>query len=162
MLTTSYYVYKGYYRLLGLSSQCNSRVHSISNMTPTMTTLYASYAEITGILSDYFDGLYHSDTSKLSKVFHRMAHYACVTDGVFQRLTMDEYFPMVDRRASPASRSELRNDRIVSIEFGGPVTAFARAECSIGPKFFTDFLTFVFVDGRWQIISKVFHYDIRE
>ena len=127
-----------------------------------MTTIDAGYTEIAVVLSDYFDGLYHSDTSKLSKVFHRMAHYVCVTGGIFQRRTMDEYFTMVDRRPSPASRSELRNDRIVSIEFGGPVTAFARVECSIGPKFFTDFLTFVFVDGHWQIISKVFHYDIRE
>lgn len=127
-----------------------------------MTTMDAGYAEIAGVISDYFDGLYHSDTSKLSRVFHRMGHYVCVTDGTFQRLTMDEYFTMVDRRPSPASRCESRNDRIVSIEFGGPVTAFARAECSIGPKFFTDFLTFVFVDGRWQIISKVFHYDIRK
>lgn len=127
-----------------------------------MTTMDAGYAEITEILSDYFDGLYHSDTSKLSNIFHRMAQYVCATDGIFQHLTMDEYFTMVDRRPSPASRSELRNDRIVSIEFGGPVTAFARAECSIGPKFFTDFLTFIFVDGRWQIISKVFHYDIHE
>jgi len=32
---------------------------------------------------------------------------------------------------------------------------------TIGPKFFTDLLTFVFVEGRWQIISKVFHFDLR-
>ena len=127
-----------------------------------MTTMDSGYAEIVGVILDYFDGLHHSDTSKLSKVFHHMAHYVCVTDGIFQRLAMDEYYPMVNRRPSPASKGESRNDHIVSIEFGGPVTAFARAECSIGPKFFTDFLTFVFVDGRWQIISKVFHYDIRE
>ena len=120
------------------------------------------YGEVTRVLSDYFDGLYHSDTATLSKVFHPLAHYVCVTDGTFQRLTMDEYFPIVDRRPAPANRAELRHDRIVSIEFAGPVTARARVECSIGPKFFTDFLTFVFIDGRWQIISKVFHYDIRE
>jgi hypothetical protein len=42
------------------------------------------------------------------------------------------------------------------------VTALARVECSIAEKFFTDLLTFVFVDGRWQIIAKVFHFDVRE
>lgn len=26
---------------------------------------------------------------------------------------------------------------------------------------FTDLLSLVFVDGRWQIIAKVFHYDIK-
>ena len=52
-------------------------------------------------------------------------------------------------------------DQIVSIEFAGPVTALARVNCSIGERFFTDLLSFVFVDGRWQIIAKVFHYDLR-
>jgi len=32
----------------------------------------------------------------------------------------------------------------------------------LGPKFFTDLLTLIFVDGRWQIISKVFHFDLRD
>ena len=73
---------------------------------------------------------------------------------------MDEYFPIVDARPSPASRGEARRDRILSIEFAGPVTAFARVECAIAPKFFTDFLTLVKLDGRWQIIAKVFHYEL--
>ncbi len=120
------------------------------------------YVDVMSVLSDYFDGLYHGDTSKLAKVFHPMANYVCVTDGTFVRLTMDEYFPIVDQRPSPASRNEPRCDRIVSIEFAGPVTAVARVECCIGPKLFTDFLTFIFINGRWQVISKVFHYDLRE
>ena len=120
------------------------------------------YVDVMSVLSNYFDGLYHCDTSKLSKAFHPMAQYVCVTDGTFLRLTMDEYFPIVDQRPSPASRNEPRHDRIVSIEFAGPVTALARVECSIGPKFFTDFLTCIFINERWQIISKVFHYDLRE
>lgn len=119
------------------------------------------YEEVTSVLSDYFDGLYNGDTSRLSRVFHPMAHYMCATDGALQQLRMDEYFPIVERRPSPASRNEPRHDRIVSIEFAGPVTAFARAECSIGAKFFTDFLTMVFLDGQWKIVSKVFHYDLR-
>jgi hypothetical protein len=41
------------------------------------------------------------------------------------------------------------------------VTALARVNCSIAERFFTDLLSFVFVDGRWQIIAKVFHYDLR-
>jgi hypothetical protein len=120
------------------------------------------YAALTKVLSDYFDGLYHSDTKILSRVFHPRALYACATDGTLLHLGMDQYFPVVDKRPSPASRDEKRNDRIVSIEFAGPVTALARVECSIAEKFFTDLLTFVFVDGRWQIIAKVFHFDVRE
>ena len=75
---------------------------------------------------------------------------------------MAEYFPIVDQRPSPASRGQARRDRILSIELAGPVTAFARVECAIAPRFFTDFLTLVQLDGRWQIVSKVFHFDVVE
>jgi Putative lumazine-binding len=126
-------------------------------MEAHMTTPYDEIVEVLGV---YFDGLYHSDTKRLGRVFHPKAIYACATEGKLLHLGMDEYFPIVDKRPSPASRNEVRRDRIVSIEFAGPVTAFARVECAIGPKFFTDLLTFVRIDGRWRIISKVFHFDI--
>jgi 4-oxalocrotonate tautomerase len=121
----------------------------------------ARYQALTEVLSDYFDGLYYSDTQRLARVFHPQARYACATGGTLLHLGMDEYFPIVDKRPSPASRNEPRADQIVSIEFAGPVTAFARVNCAIGERFFTDFLTFVLLDGRWQIMSKVFHYDLQ-
>lgn len=127
-----------------------------------MDERYAAVVEALGI---YFDGLYHSDTERLAKVFHPHALYVTATEGATANggplvLTMAEYFPVVDRRPSPASRGEARQDRIIAIEFAGPVTAFARVECAITPKVFTDLLTLIFVEGRWQIIAKVFHYGL--
>ncbi|NNH70076.1 nuclear transport factor 2 family protein [Nocardia uniformis] len=119
-------------------------------------------AQVRAALQLYFDGLYHSDTSLLGKIFHPQAIYATATEGSLTRLTMDEYFPIVDARPAPAARGAARRDRIVSVDFAGPVTALARVECAIGPKRFTDLLTIVHVDGRWQIIAKVFHFDIEE
>ncbi|RYD15270.1 MAG: nuclear transport factor 2 family protein [Lysobacteraceae bacterium] len=120
------------------------------------------FDDVASVLADYFDGLYHGDTSRLRRVFHPAAQYACATDGVLLQLRMDAYFPIVERRPSPASRGEPRRDRIVSIEFAGPVTALARVECAIAPKSFTDLLTLVKLDGRWQIIAKVFHYELED
>jgi 4-oxalocrotonate tautomerase len=120
------------------------------------------FAAITPALSAYFDGLYDGDTRKLRQIFHPQAIYACATEEKFIRLSMDEYFPIVDRRPTPASRGEQRRDAIVSIELAGPATAFVHAKCAIGPKLFSDFLTLVLVEGRWQIIAKVFHYDLQE
>jgi hypothetical protein len=121
-----------------------------------------SYPDVADVLSMYFDGLYHSDTTRLRNVFHPRAQYVCATEGTLTHRTMEDYFRVVDQRPSPASRGEGRTDSIVSIEFAGPVTAFARAHCAIGSKYFTDLLTLIHIDGRWQIISKVFHFDIRE
>ncbi len=121
-----------------------------------------AYAAVTEVLETYFEGLYRSDTDRLRAVFHPQAQYVCATEVPLNHLTMDAYFPVVDARPSPASRGEARVDTIVSIEFAGPVTAFARVNCAIGPQYFTDFLTLIFVEGRWQIIAKVFHFDIRD
>ena len=127
--------------------------HQSVDATPPFDALVA-------VLGVYFDGLYFSDSARLRTVFHPSAIYACVTDGTLLHLQMPEYFAVVDKREAPASRGDARQDRIVSIEFAGPVTALARVECAIAPKHFTDLLSFIYLDGRWQIISKVFHYDL--
>ena len=104
----------------------------------------------------YFDGLYHSDTQRLRQVFHPQAIYACVVDGQLLHYTMDQYFPIVDQRPSPASRAQQRQDRVISIEILGATTAVARVECAVAPKQFQDVLSFLYLDGRWQIMAKVF------
>ena len=119
----------------------------------------ADFAGVAGVLATYFDGLYHSDTQRLAQVFHPRAQYVCVTDGTLLYRDMAEYFPVVDARPAPASRGEQRRDEIVSIDFAGPVTARAVVRCAIGTRSFTDFLTLIHLDGRWQVISKVFHYE---
>ncbi|WP_419904602.1 nuclear transport factor 2 family protein [Kiloniella sp.] len=122
-----------------------------------MSSAYLAVEEAIGL---YFDGLYHCDLDLLAKVFHPKAHYVCATEEFLMYLTMEEYFPIVSRRQSPASRGELRRDKILSISFAGPNTAQVTLNCAIGEKFFTDFLSLILVDGRWQIISKVFHFDL--
>ena len=114
---------------------------------------------LTALLRDYFDGLYFSDTQRLRRVFHPQAVYATATEGTPLILRMDEYFAVVDKRPSPASRGDARTDRIVAIDFVGPVTALAKVQCSIRPKHFTDLLTLIRVEGRWQVIAKVFHFE---
>ena len=118
------------------------------------------FAAIAAVMQRYFEGLHHSDTQRLRQVFHPAALYASATEGALRHLTMDAYFPVVDARPSPASLGQSRADRVLRIEFAGPVTALAVVECRIAPKRFTDLLTLVFVDGRWQIISKVFHFEL--
>ncbi len=98
------------------------------------------FAAIVEVLQGYFDGLYRSDTNILKQVFHPKALYATATNGSLLELDMERYFPVVDKRPSPESRGEERADRILSIEFAGPVTALAKVQCAIGEKAFTDLL----------------------
>ncbi|MFJ5549450.1 nuclear transport factor 2 family protein [Streptomyces sp. NPDC093225] len=121
----------------------------------------AADAAVRRVLAAYFDGLHHGDTAVLAGVFHPEAVYATASEGTLLRLTMPEYFPVVAAREPPAARREARRDLVVSVEFAGPVTALARVECSMGPRRYTDFLTLLLLDGRWQVIAKVFHFETR-
>lgn len=121
-----------------------------------------AFAAVTGVLETYFDGLYHADIESLGAAFHPKAIYATADEVPLLYRTMDEYFPVVAKRVSPASRDEPRRDVIDTIEFAGENTAFARVRCSIGNKDFVDFLTLVRTDGAWRIMAKIFHFTERE
>jgi hypothetical protein len=115
-----------------------------------------AFNDVLHVITTYFDSLYECDVEKLGSVFHPKALYATADECPFLHRSMEEYFPVVAARQSPASRGEPRRDYVDEIQFAGENTAFARVRCSIGERDFVDFLTLVRVDGRWQIIAKVF------
>lgn len=119
-----------------------------------------NYTQISSLMQQYFDGLYHSNTELLTNVFHPQARYSTVSSGELVNLSMPEYFEVVSHRQSPSSKGQQRCDEVLAIEFIGPTTALVKARCVIVPKHFTDLLNLIYVDGKWQIISKVFHYHI--
>lgn len=73
---------------------------------------------------------------------------------------MAEYFPIVKSRISPASKNQLRQDKVVSINLIHDLLAIVHVECVIEPKYFYDALTFTLDDDQWKIISKVFSYQL--
>ena len=113
-------------------------------------------------LQTYFDGLHEGDTAKLGRVFHDVSHLFSVTDGTLADMPRAQWFEMVRSRPSAQSRDLPRNDWVVQIDRSSPTTAFAKVQCQIPPRYFTDYLTLLKVDGRWQVIAKAFHTVTRE
>ena len=112
-------------------------------------------------LQTYFDGLYNGDTDKLGAIFHDVSHLFSVTDGKLNDLPREQWFDMVRKRGSAASQGLERKDFIVHIDRSSPTTAFAKVQCQIPPRYFTDYLTFVKLADGWKIVSKTFHTDSR-
>ncbi|MCW5747578.1 MAG: nuclear transport factor 2 family protein [Alphaproteobacteria bacterium] len=120
--------------------------------------MQSEIAEIEKTLRIYFDGLYEGHTGKLGEAFHPLSHlYALGPDGSVADMPRADWFKAVESRPSAKSKGDERRDRIVSIDFNGPVTAFAKVECQLPPRYFTDYLTLLKVDGRWQVIAKAYH-----
>jgi hypothetical protein len=110
----------------------------------------------------YLDGLYEGDTDKLGKAFHEGSHLYSMHEGGVSDLPRGKWFDLVKSRPSAKSRGLKRTDRIVSIDLSGPETAFIKLECSLHPRYFTDYLTLLKLKDGWRVVSKTFRTDIRE
>ncbi len=116
----------------------------------------ASYGEILAVLQDYFDGFYASDVDKLKGVFHPECHLISATGGPLLNDPMDAVYARVAGRTPPAAENQKRLDRVLSVDKSGPEAALAKVQIAIGPRLYTDYLNFLRIDGRWQIISKIY------
>jgi hypothetical protein len=110
----------------------------------------------------YLDGLYEGDTGKLAQAFHEVSHLYAMDKGGVADMPRAQWFDLVKSRPSAKSRGLKRTDRIVSIDFSGPETAFVKLECSIHPRYFTDYLSLLKLEGGWKVVSKTYRTDVRE
>ena len=118
-------------------------------------------AEVEKVVWTYLDGLYEGDTSKLGAAFHEVSHLYSAGENGVSDLPRAAWFDMVQSRPSPKSKGLQRTDRIVSIDFAGPETALVKVECSIHPRYFTDYLTLLKLKDGWRIVSKTFRADTK-
>ncbi|MCP4620257.1 MAG: nuclear transport factor 2 family protein [Bradyrhizobium sp.] len=116
--------------------------------------------EIRAALSDYFDVVYWGDISKINKIYHPAARLYCASGDQFTTMSVEEYAKLVQGRESPAQKGEERQDVIEKIEMLAPTMARARVRERMHPKLFTDELIFLFVDKKWSIVAKAWHYDL--
>lgn len=112
--------------------------------------------DIETALQTYLDGLYEGDAGKLAATFHETSALTHESGGTLTVVPRAEWLAAVEARPSPRSQNLPRHDEIVTIDQSSPTTAFAKVKCAIPPRFFTDYLSLVKIDGRWKVAQKVF------
>jgi hypothetical protein len=118
-------------------------------------------AEIQRAAQTYLDALYEGDADKLASVFHPTSALTYEQDGKLVVLPRDQWLQAVRERGAPKSKGRSRHDEILEIHQSGPTTAFVKLKCAIPPRFFTDYLSFLKIDGRWVVAQKIFATEIR-
>lgn len=113
-------------------------------------------------VKDYLDAIYEGDADKIERVFHKSSALTSVDGGVVKIVPRDEWVTVMRGRASPAARGLSRHDHVLQIDLASATTAFVKLHCAIPPRFFTDYLSFLKIDGRWQVAQKVFAVETRE
>ncbi len=116
---------------------------------------------IEATIQTYFDGLYEGDTDKLASVFHETSSLTWDQEGKLMAISRDAWLQSVRERPSSKSKELDRDDAILIIDQSGPTTAFVKVKCQIPPRYFTDYLSLIKVDGHWQIVQKVYAFEVR-
>ena len=110
----------------------------------------------------YFDGLYEGDVEKLASVFHPTSILTFEQDGKLVELPRDKWLDGVRSRPSSKAKGLAREDAILHLDQSGPTTAFVKVKRQIPPRYFTDYLSFVKIDGVWKVAQKVFATEVRK
>jgi hypothetical protein len=118
--------------------------------------------DIEAVVQTYLDGLYEGDVDKLAAAFHPTSSLTYEENGVLTPLPRDRWLEAVRERPSPKARGLPRQDRILQIDQASPTAAFVKLQCAIPPRYFTDYLSLLKVEGRWQVAQKVFATERRE
>ena len=111
---------------------------------------------IEAVVQLYLDGLYEGDVGKLAHAFHETSALTWEQDGVVSVMPRVAWLEAVGGRPSPKSRDLPRSDEILLIDQSSATAAFVKLKCAIPPRFFTDYLSLLKVDGRWQVAQKIF------
>lgn len=121
-----------------------------------MTT--SNIIDILSIIHTYLEGLYEGDSKKLRQSFHQVCHLYSLADGKLSDLSLDAWCQLVEGRASPKSQNFDRGlERIIRVEESAPNCANVTLNCAAPGRLFTDHLSLLKADGRWQIVNKVFY-----
>lgn len=117
---------------------------------------HATLGGIHATIAEYLDGLYEGDADKLAVIFDPASSLTFLVDGKVTVLPCAEWLSNVRSRPKPKDAGLERKDRVLSVDLAGPDMAFVKVACQIPPRYFTDYLCLLRVDGKWRVAQKVY------
>jgi len=119
-----------------------------------------AYAQdVDGLISlakAYFEAAYAMDAGKFATIFDPSASVTRRDDRDGVVVTpIAEWLDIVRGMPSPRNAGSRRRDEILSIAITGELAAL-KLRLRIPPREVTDLLSCFYLNGRWQIVQKVF------
>ncbi|MCA3594965.1 MAG: nuclear transport factor 2 family protein [Methylobacterium sp.] len=123
--------------------------------------MFNDIAALEALAKTYLDGLHEGDAGKLGSVFLPTSALTQVVEGKVSITPCATWLERVASRPSPKSQGLERDDHVLSIDVVGPDLAHLKIKCAIPPRYFTDLLSCLKVEGQWQVAQKVFMTETR-
>jgi len=103
----------------------------------------------------YFDAAYEMDADKFAAIFHPASSVTKVgDDGNVGVTPIATWLAAVRNMKAPKQQGLERDDQILSIDVEREL-ALLKLKLQIPPRYFTDMLSCLKVDGTWKIVQKV-------
>ena len=116
---------------------------------------------LAAIAKTYFDAAYEMDADKFASIFH---HSCSVTkvgeDGNVSVTPIEAWLAGVRSMKAPKLQGLERHDEISSIDVAGEL-ALLKLKLQIPPRYFTDMLSCLKINGTWKIAQKVMTVETR-
>jgi hypothetical protein len=103
----------------------------------------------------YFDAAYEMDADQFASIFHRSSSVTKIgDDGDVSVTPIEVWLAAVRNMPAPQRQGLERHDQILSIDVVGEL-ALLKLKLQIPPRYFTDMLSCLKVNGTWKIGQKV-------
>jgi hypothetical protein len=100
----------------------------------------ADIAAVRAATQTYLDGLFDGDAERIASIFLPSSALTQVFEGELKITPRDTW---------------------LDIDLISPTLALVKVKCQMPPRYFTDLLSFVKLDGRWLVAQKVFTTEVR-
>jgi hypothetical protein len=110
-------------------------------------------AEVRQAIEHYLLGHATGDGAHFRQVFHPESKLFWIRDGQLATRTSAEY--IAGASGKPADDEAERKRRIASVDITGNA-AMVKVELDYPRVKFTDYMSMLKIDGRWQIVNKTF------
>jgi hypothetical protein len=126
-----------------------------------MEAAYSQDVEgLIGLAKAYFDAAYTMDAEKFATIFDPSASVTRRDDQGGAVVTpIAKWLDIVRGMPSPRDAGSTRRDEILSVSVTGEL-ALLTLRLRLPPREVTDLLSCFYLNGRWQIVQKVFAAEI--
>jgi hypothetical protein len=116
----------------------------------------ADVRALRAVAKTYLDAAYEMDADKFASIFHPSSFVTKVgDDGNVSVAPIAVWLDAVRNIQAPKQQGLERRDEISSIDVEKGL-AFVKLKFQIPPRYFTDMLSCLKVDGTWKVVQKVF------
>ena len=133
-----------------------TRVIQTATMSVNTSKVVTSseYDAVIAVAGCYVDAMRQGSSARAREGFHPDGSIYGYVEGTFRGGSISNLFDYLDQH--PGGHEMKAHLDVVSIT---PTTAIVKAEVEMDPPEtdYSDFLAMVKVDGKWQIVSKIFH-----